>query len=107
LFVNNPSLGASAGGGGGGGGGAAKECRYLHFQVQPARQLHTVQPAGSPTVMPATVRQAILGEGASATDGARLLERGTGRQVQDVKQWINCDLRSFDYSVLGQYVRRA
>lgn len=94
LFANNPSLGASAGGG----GGAGKECRYLHFQVQPARELQTIKPKGSHEGrVPASVRKAILGDSGDARQPSRALER----QVQGVKQWINCDLRSFDYSVLG------
>jgi hypothetical protein len=34
----------------------------------------------------------------------KLVPNPTGYSPPGVAQWVNCDIRSFDYSVLGQYV---
>ena len=34
----------------------------------------------------------------------KLIPNPDGNVPPKVPQWINCDIRSFDYSVLGQYV---
>jgi hypothetical protein len=34
----------------------------------------------------------------------KLVPNPTGYSPPEVAQWVNCDIRSFDYSVLGQYV---
>lgn len=80
LFARNPSLGAD--GPSQSRPGPGKECRYLHFHVQAAKELHSVPP---PEEGLAVVRA----------------DNGAGNKEKS-KQWINCDLRSFDYSVLGQ-----
>jgi mRNA (2'-O-methyladenosine-N6-)-methyltransferase len=91
LFARNPSLGAE--GTSQSRPGPGKECRYLHFHVQAAKEYHSVQPpsAGVPV---------LRGEGRMQVGGPDV-EAFSGKS----KQWINCDLRSFDYSVLGQYVQ--
>lgn len=53
----------------------------MHFHVQAAKEWRSVVP---PEL------------------GLPVLSRK--REVEKAKQWINCDLRAFDYSVLGQYV---
>lgn len=112
LFTKNPSLGSANEGQRSGppGSGGAKECRYLHFHVQPARAYHTVVPAGESGVMggiPESVHRALLADvGDNGENGEIKEESGrAGRGIKGlrgIKQWIDCDLRSFDYSVLGQ-----
>ncbi|BEJ12634.1 hypothetical protein CspHIS471_0210940 [Cutaneotrichosporon sp. HIS471] len=82
LFAGNPSLGES----GGGTKFGTKECRYLHFQVTPAAAYHTESPPlTTPIPLPAPAR------------ALRAPPRpGTA-------QWVNCDIRNFDFSVLGQF----
>ncbi|KAK4689504.1 mRNA m6A methyltransferase catalytic subunit, partial [Tremellales sp. Uapishka_1] len=77
LFAKNPSLGDSSAP-----RGATKDCRYLHFQVVPA--LPTAVP--SPKI---NLRGPILRSLLSAED--------VGKRAQ----WVNCDIRTFDYGVLG------
>lgn len=65
--------------------------RYLHFQVVPssstcAQQLH--KPAVSAR------RAQKLFDDPPQTEEEKRAER--------LGQWVNCDLRTFDYSVLGQ-----
>ncbi|ORY35436.1 mRNA methyltransferase [Naematelia encephala] len=89
MFRSNPSLGdANAPRGG------VKECRYMHFQVAPATT-RTSQPlpVEFPAAIPIRAVDKLLGVEATQGDEA----------WRGVKQWINCDLRSFDYSVLGQF----
>lgn len=64
--------------------------RYLHFQVSPCMQKDSVAP---PTPAPLPLP-------ASATALKQVAK-------QSPAQWINCDIRSFDFSVLGQYVSTA
>ena len=84
MFRHNPSLGTS-----GGPKGGTKECRYLHFQVVPTTQRHAENPGYIPTLPPVI------------TDA---LSEGVPESGESFAQWINCDVRSFDYSILGQYV---
>jgi hypothetical protein len=61
------------------------DSRYLHFQVTPAPAYHTeAPPLATPIPLPAPAR------------ALRAPPRpGTA-------QWVNCDIRNFDFSVLGQ-----
>ncbi|ODO06699.1 hypothetical protein I350_04057 [Cryptococcus amylolentus CBS 6273] len=95
MFQKNPSLGGGDSGSGGPRG--TKECRYQHFQV-----VGTEQPSGE--VLPETgyalnevVRRKLLGE------EKRGHEAGGIQGANEVAQWVNCDLRRFDYSLLGQF----
>ncbi|TXT15648.1 hypothetical protein VHUM_00151 [Vanrija humicola] len=81
MFAGNPSLGES-----GGARPGTKECRYLHFQVAPAAQRDSVPPP-EPVPIPLPLSARRLGPG----DDER------------TAQWINCDIRNFDFSVLGQF----
>ncbi|KAK1927031.1 putative mRNA methyltransferase [Papiliotrema laurentii] len=87
MFRNNPSLGE-----GNAPRGSTKECRYMHFQV-----------------VPTTAKQTELTPGIShfsTTIRSRLFDGEDGTMSQPGKrvgQWINCDLRRFDYSVLGKF----
>jgi mRNA (2'-O-methyladenosine-N6-)-methyltransferase len=108
MFAKNPSLGEGTGPRGG-----TKECRYIkspfktiescsrslslryiHFQVVPTAQ-KSIQPI--PTDWPLHVPTSVV---------ERLLPKPTSDDVRDKgkgkAEWINCDIRSFDYSVLGQ-----
>lgn len=59
--------------------------RYLHFQVVPCAEPDSVDPPGSaPLPLPASARALRPADKVSPA------------------QWINCDIRSFDFSVLGQ-----
>ncbi|EJT52105.1 mRNA methyltransferase [Trichosporon asahii var. asahii CBS 2479] len=57
------------------------DTRYLHFQVAPAEQRHSV-PAPGPVPLPVP-------------------EKLAGKVTKGPAQWVNCDIRSFDFSVLG------
>ncbi|EKD02411.1 mRNA methyltransferase [Trichosporon asahii var. asahii CBS 8904] len=59
------------------------DTRYLHFQVAPAEQRHSV-PAPGPVPLPVP-------------------EKLAGKVTKGPAQWVNCDIRSFDFSVLGQF----
>lgn len=101
MFAKNPSLGESTGPRPG-----AKECRYvlrsrsrdlttvltcdryLHFQVSPTMVSHVERPLGQVRV------PKVLAD--------RLVPSPDGYEPPRVAQWVNCDIRSFDYSVLGQ-----
>ncbi|WVQ81921.1 hypothetical protein IAT38_004048 [Cryptococcus sp. DSM 104549] len=73
----------------------AKDCRYMHFQVSPAEEPYKrALPEGFPVTFPGEVGKKLV--------GADEREEGK-RKGQSVAQWINCDLRRFDYSVLGQF----
>lgn len=86
MFRQNPSLGPSSAPRGG-----TKECRYLHFQVAPSRPQRGLE--ATVPVLPDSVKQRLFHDTAQTNDQER-----AGR----VGQWVNCDLRTFDYSVLGQ-----
>lgn len=58
------------------------DSRYLHFQVAPSEQRHSV-PAPGPVPLPVP-------------------EKLAGKVTKGPAQWVNCDIRSFDFSVLGQ-----
>ncbi|WWD19012.1 hypothetical protein CI109_103469 [Kwoniella shandongensis] len=91
MFANNPSLGEGTGPRGG-----TKECRYLHFQVVPTTQPHYASlPEGFPPNLPKSTIKRLLGESNGGS--------GEGYEPPKVPQWVNCDVRSFDYSVLGQF----
>jgi hypothetical protein len=67
--------------------------RYMHFQVVPTTAKQTELTPGISHFSP-TIRSRLF-------DG----EDGTMSQPgKRVGQWINCDLRRFDYSVLGKCV---
>lgn len=88
MFTKNPSLGDGPGPRGG-----TKDCRYQHFQVTPSTIRYSQPlPEGYPSVMPGYLKKRILGGE---------LVQGQNKEV-NVAQWINCDLRRFDYSLLGQ-----
>ena len=97
-----------------GAGGRGKEkapCRYLHFEVdwdgteappnydgqadkkRPYKLGIGLGPAGRETQIVCSVRHSRLTAAFSALT----------RSVQLPPQWINCDLRRFDYSVLGKF----
>lgn len=99
LFRSNPSLGAGTSGDPSAPRGGTKECRYLHFHVQPSRERHVVVPEGFPVQMSEVVRRRLLSDGSEGEDRAK--GKGSERWRRE-KQWVNCDLRTFDYSVLGQ-----
>ncbi|EIW67329.1 mRNA methyltransferase [Tremella mesenterica] len=82
MFASNPSLGDGPGPRGG------KECRYLHFQVVPTTSSHPIHPPDQPP-LPKIIRE-------------RLLPNIEVKGVSEA-QWIHCDIRSFDYSLLGQF----
>ena len=66
--------------------------RYMHFQVAPSS---TTQPHALPEGYPAPLPNPVLSRlWAEPPDAA---SRTVG-----VAQWVNCDIRTFDYSVLGQ-----
>ncbi|KAI9637327.1 putative mRNA methyltransferase [Dioszegia hungarica] len=100
LFRSNPSLGAGTSGDPSAPRGGTKECRYLHFHVQPSRERHVVVPEGFPVQMSEVVRRRLLSDGSEGEDRAK--GKGSERWRRE-KQWVNCDLRTFDYSVLGQF----
>ena len=70
-------------------GGVSLSIRYLHFQVVPTTT-HIRGPA---------VKDHI-----SRMIADKLVPNHDGYIPPGVAQWVNCDIRSFDYSVLGQYV---
>jgi len=84
MFAKNPSLGEGTGPRGG-----SKECRYLHFALVPttARRIER-PPLDFPPILPKLIKARLLGE--------------TEESRPRVAQWVNCDIRTFDYSVLGQ-----
>ncbi|WRT68331.1 uncharacterized protein IL334_005307 [Kwoniella shivajii] len=94
MFVNNPSLGE-----GNGPRGGVKECRYMHFQVVPSSSPGSVSPhdTAKTPILPERIRKKLLNE-TEERDGD--VEKYT---PPPVAQWINCDIRSFDYSLLGQF----
>ena len=139
LFARNPSLGGPSAstdgtpastnapsqglGAGPSRPGPGKECRYLHFHVQAAKQYHAQEPPEAdrlPEDLARRIRQGLgLQDGSVANEGqGARAEAATGKAEASEqcqagsemavasrrkrKQWINCDLRSFDYSVLGQ-----
>ena len=67
----------------------------MHFQVIPSIPHTEPIPPEAQVKLPALVQRRFL-EDHSLAD----TERGSKEA-----QWINCDIRSFDYSVLGQYVK--
>jgi len=76
-----------------GAGGRGKEkapCRYLHFEVDydPVQDGPPRRPPAGPTVL----HRLALG-------------MGPDKSLKDPMppQWINCDVRRFDYSVLGKF----
>ncbi|WVQ68236.1 uncharacterized protein L199_006443 [Kwoniella botswanensis] len=85
LFANNPSLGE-----GNGPRGGVKECRYMHFQVVPSTSSIPKTPPVIPP-LPKNVKKRLLGEKIDRYDSP------------PVPQWVNCDIRTFDYSLLGQF----
>ncbi|CAD6578802.1 MAG: hypothetical protein TREMPRED_002272 [Tremellales sp. Tagirdzhanova-0007] len=87
LFAKNPSLGEGSGPRGG-----MKECRYMHFQVAASSTRRSLPSRNEVSALPHVVRD-------------RLLPKPPGAVEQDkgLAQWVNCDIRSFDYSVLGQF----
>ncbi|KAH7916780.1 MT-A70-domain-containing protein [Hygrophoropsis aurantiaca] len=121
TYAQSPSIPAPPFGGGGGGGhahggggsgarvslpsglgagGRGKEkapCRYLHFEID-----WDERSVGASTTAAVT---SAAREGESGRGHA--LEIGRGPEGKEPKllppQWINCDLRSFDYSVLGKF----
>jgi mRNA (2'-O-methyladenosine-N6-)-methyltransferase len=67
--------------------------RYLHFQVSPSTSKHfEYPPEGSPPPLAPAISSRLLGDDHS--NGAA--------EAAQIAQWVNCDVRSFDYSVLGQ-----
>ncbi|KAG1753775.1 MT-A70-domain-containing protein [Suillus paluster] len=79
-----------------GAGGRGKEkapCRYLHFEIDWDEKDGTIAPADSWRTQRAKKPFRI--------------EIGMGPDGRDMQvlppQWINCDLRRFDYSVLGKF----
>lgn len=88
MFTKNPSLGDGPGPRGG-----TKDCRYQHFQVTPSlNRCGQPLPEGYPSVMPDYLKKRILGDEDV---------EGQDKEV-NMAQWVNCDLRRFDYSLLGQ-----
>ncbi|ORX38604.1 mRNA methyltransferase [Kockovaella imperatae] len=88
MFTKNPSLGDGSAPRGG-----TKECRYMHFHVVPSDREQTEvtsTPYNAP--LPLAVRRRLLADQSGDLTEAALRA-----------QWINCDIRSFDYSVLGQF----
>lgn len=89
MFTKNPSLGDGPGPRGG-----TKDCRYQHFQVTPSlNRCGQPLPEGYPSVMPDYLKKRILGDEDV---------EGQDKEV-NMAQWVNCDLRRFDYSLLGQF----
>ncbi|KAG8855870.1 hypothetical protein FRB96_006692 [Tulasnella sp. 330] len=88
-----------------GAGGRGKEkapCRYLHFEVD----YDGFQGEGG-TVGTATMVTVPIGQGVAESDDIVLgIGSGPTGQISKVlipPQWINCDVRRFDYSVLGKF----
>jgi hypothetical protein len=74
----------------------SRQLRYLHFQVVPTVSPYsTPPPEGYPPALPTVVTRRLL---SMPEDKSPL---GSER-MRKVAQWINCDLRHFDYSQLGQ-----
>lgn len=117
LFRSNPSLGASDSGSSRPG---TKECRYLHFHVQPTRERNVAEPrekvqlseamrkrilSSDSSTAPANAQRPLRNDPADRTEDKEKDIIGVGSEGQrwrSEKQWVNCDLRTFDYSVLGQ-----
>ncbi|WWC71647.1 uncharacterized protein I206_105605 [Kwoniella pini CBS 10737] len=89
MFAKNPSLGE-----GNGPRGGVKECRYMHFQVVPSAKTHNSKKPDIPHLSSTTIKR-LLGD-----EEKKIGER---YNPPPVAQWINCDIRSFDYSLLGQF----
>ena len=67
----------------------------MHFEVVPTSSRHSQDP---PTHFPPKLPRTVFN---------RLLADIEGDlPVNLPAQWVNCDVRSFDYSVLGQWVFR-
>lgn len=66
---------------------------YMHFQVASSANRLPHPPRSDPVVLPDSVLSKLLSEPPEEVVEAK-----------SVAQWVNCDIRSFDYSVLGQYV---
>lgn len=71
---------------------AATDSRYLHFQVVPTGAQRPT-PAEEELHFSTLVQRKLAGYDAHGCHTDR---------PKNIKQWINCDLRQFDYSVLGQ-----
>ncbi|KAL7423429.1 methyltransferase [Cryptotrichosporon argae] len=92
MFSSNPSLGDGPRSG-------TKECRYLHFQVVPAATRHVERPKDWPARLPPSARRRLLPEPTGEAAGPA----EPGALVAAKAQWVNCDIRTFDFSVLGQF----
>ncbi|WVO17773.1 hypothetical protein L204_105471 [Cryptococcus depauperatus] len=87
LFTKNPSLGE-----GSGPRGSTKECRYQHFQVVPTVSPYTQHLSNlNSHPLPKVVQEKLL------------KDFEVQENEKKIAQWINCDLRRFDYSILGQF----
>jgi hypothetical protein len=64
----------------------------MHFQVAPAL------PPNADVMGASTSDRAVLPKKMAE----RLVPNPNGYVPPKVAQWVNCDIRSFDYSVLGQ-----
>lgn len=103
MFARNPSLGEGQGPGPRGG---TKECRYLHFQVTPAEQPHAEPVPQLPIYLSQGMQDRLLFAGAkegTGEPGGSETAGTSGKGKSKQAEWINCDIRSFDYSVLGQF----
>ena len=67
----------------------------MHFQVAPSSTTHLRLPSDKPPELSKPVLDKLL----THSPGP-----GQAKRLEEVAQWVNCDIRSFDYSVLGQYV---
>ncbi|KAG9025545.1 hypothetical protein FRB95_010071 [Tulasnella sp. JGI-2019a] len=89
-----------------GSGGRGKEkapCRYLHFEVDYDGFHGEGGNPGATTVVPIGSK----GKNSTASDdvalGIGLGPTGQISKTMTPAQWINCDVRRFDYSVLGKF----
>ena len=77
--------------------------RYLHFQVVPTTESHPIAPPIDPPLPPLITRKLFSPLTSAQTSKSDSSHGRSSTRSSQAAQWINCDIRSFDYSVLGQF----
>jgi mRNA (2'-O-methyladenosine-N6-)-methyltransferase len=73
--------------------------RYMHFQVVSSGKKSVPMPSITKIPeLPPCVIEKLLPVPTGSSEG---IVKGKGKGKAE---WINCDIRTFDYSILGQYV---